>query len=108
VDDAEDDGQEDDLTIRISFVVWNPGFQDDNKKLTNDFEGYRDLVNLIELTKHELKVKRIIQNKITVRYPIKRGMYQEQPYPYWYGWITFKIQQPSCEYIPDKAEQYFK
>lgn len=107
-DDGEDDDIETNLNIRLSFVIWNPGFQDADQNLTPDFEGYRDLLNFIEKTKHELKSKRIIEGTTTIQHPLRWGMYQEQPYPYWYGFISFKINGQSGEYIPDTYSQYLK
>lgn len=107
-DEGEDDNIETNLNIRLSFAIWNPGFQDEEQNLTPDFEGYRDLSNFIEKTKHELKINKIIEGTTTIQYPIKWGLYQDQPYPYWYGYITFKVNGQSEEYIPDAYSQYLK
>lgn len=100
-DEDEDDGQEDDVKIRISAAVYSPGKHIPNAtgavECTPDFEGYIDLLNLLDRTKAEIAKAQII-NGIPIKYPIKRGMYQEtQPYPYWYGWISFSVKNQSYE-----------
>lgn len=96
-DDGEDNGEESSLDIRLSFAVWNPGYNDGEKSIPN-FEGYRDLLNFIERTRNELFKQKIIKEKMTIQHPVKWGMYEEQPYPYWYGWMTFKIKLESIKY----------
>jgi len=86
MDEAADDGEEGQYNIRISAAVFSPGLHEPDEdcvKYTPDFQGYLDLLNLIDRTKAELLKNRIVSP------PVKWGMYQEQPYPYWYGWITF-------------------
>ena len=107
-DRGKDDGSDSFSKIRLSFFVYNPGLQDENKNLTKDFDGYLDLVNLMELTRQELFKHRIINCKTTVNYPIRWGIYREQAYPYWSGWITFRVQPQSAQYMPDIHEEYFK
>ena len=92
LDEAEDNSDEEEYKIRISAVVFSPGYHEPTGagiKYTPDFQGYHDLLNLIDRTTAELRKNRIISGKASMKDPIKWGMYQEQPYPYWYGWITF-------------------
>ena len=94
MDDGTDDGQEAGVNIRISAAVYSPGLHEPQSgsqiKYTPDFKGYNDLLNLIDRTVAELSKNKVIGNVTIVQAPIKWGMYQdEQPYPYWYGWITF-------------------
>lgn len=92
MDEGSDDGQSSDIKFRISAAVFSPGLHqpvDDEIKYTPDFHGYIDLLNLIDRTKAELIKYQIIEGSFTLQGPVKWGMYQEQPYPYWYGWITF-------------------
>lgn len=110
-DEDNDDGQDLDLNIRISVVVYKPGTYKPNENSQIEYipnmEGYRDLLNLMDLTKAELKRTRIINQKVTIQMPIKSGMYQnEQPYPYWYGWITFSARTIPGLYVPSIAQQY--
>lgn len=109
-DEDEDDGQEMETKIRISAVVYKPGSykpQDDSVKYTPTMEGYIDLLNLLDRTKAELVRHRIINQSLKVEMPIKKGMYQqEQPYPYWYGWIIFSVSIAAGIYVPSIAQQY--
>lgn len=110
-DENSDDGEGVEFNIRISAVVYKPGTYDlqgsEVVKYTPSFEGYQDLLNLLDRTKAELIKTRIIKNMATVQLPIRQGMYQqEQPYPYWYGWISFPITTSTGLYVPTIAQQY--
>ncbi|TZE81999.1 hypothetical protein [Calorimonas adulescens] len=96
LDDATDDGQDSQINIRISVVVFSPGFHTPGETGVNyipDFKGYHDLLNVIDRTVAELMKNQIIDGKVAIQMPVKWGMYQEQPYPYWYGWITFPVKK---------------
>jgi hypothetical protein len=95
-----DEGTKDDtgkeFNIRISAAVYSPGLHTPKEtgqglKYTPDYQGYWDLLNLIDRTVIKLGENPIIKNKVTIKDPVKWGMYQEQPYPYWYGWITLTL-----------------
>lgn len=92
MDEGSDDGQSSDYNFRIALAVFSPGMhkpEDGGIKYTPDFQGYIDLLNLIDRTKAELIKNQIVESAFTIQDPVKWGIYQEQPYPYWYGWITF-------------------
>jgi len=109
-DEDSDDGQEGSMNIRLSVAVYNPGKHEPDVngiKYTPNMEGYRDLLNFIDRTKAELLRNRIINKTVTVQLPIKTGMYaQEQPYPFWYGWLTFSVRVKSGLYVESIAQQY--
>lgn len=92
-DEGTDDSESKDMNIRISAVVYSPGQHGADGVYMPDYKGYVDLLNLLDRTKAEIMKNRIINNYVTVQYPVKWGMYQEQPYPYWYGWITFTVRK---------------
>jgi len=102
MDDASDDGQSAEVNIRISVAVYSPGIHapnsDESLNYTPDFKGYNDLLNLIDRTVDELLRNRIIYGVSTAELPIKWGMYQDQPYPYWYGYITFTASKNSSQF----------
>lgn len=110
-DDGMDNGRQAEINIRIFFAVYNPGnyetLEDGSVIVTPNFEGYKDLLNLISKTKHELSKDRIINNTVTVQYPIRWKMYTNTPQHYWYGALSFKIRMKSTPYIPDILHQYF-
>ena len=94
MDDGEDDGESDELRIRVTAAVYSPGEhkpKSDGLEYTPDFQGYKDLLNLLERTKAEFLKNSIIKNALKVHKPIKRGMYEELAYPYWYGWVTVTV-----------------
>ena len=98
MDDGNDDGLEGSIGIRISAVVYSPGLHKENGgaiEFIPDFQGYNDLLNLLDRTIAEIAKNQII-NGVKVEYPIKWGMYQDnQPYPYWYGWVSFTVKKQS-------------
>jgi hypothetical protein len=94
MDEATKDDSDVDYNIRISAAVYSPGLHVPVEKELNyspDFQGYWDLLNLIDRTVIKLGENPIINSKVTIKDPVKWGMYQEQPYPYWYGWITLPL-----------------
>lgn len=92
LDGGSDDGDSDDEQVKLSFAVYSPGTHLEDGTYTPDFNGYNDLLNLIELTKAELIKSSInISEKFKLSEEITWGMYEEQPYPYWYGYMTFSI-----------------
>lgn len=106
MDDGDDDGQEAGLNIRLMYALYNPGKYDETGKYTPNFDGYQDLLNLIDLSKQELAKAAVIEEVTTIQQPFKWGMFQEQPYPYWYGWLTFSVSCAAMEFVPDIAQQY--
>lgn len=99
LDEGSLDPTDKEFKIRISAAVFSPGLHAPNGSgeiiYTPDFQGYMDLLNLIDRTLNQLNKNPIINGKLTINGPVKFGMYQEQPYPYWYGWITFTVAKPS-------------
>lgn len=95
-DGGDDTVEELNYNIKLSFAVYSPGEhipdEDNNIQFTPSFQGYKDLLNLIDLTKAELIKATIINEKFKIQDKVKWGMYDEQPYPYWYGYITFTIE----------------
>ncbi len=93
-DDGSNETNNTDINIRISAAVYSPGehiHDEETVTFNPSFKGYIDLMNLIDRTVAELMRNPIIKDRISVIKPIKWGMYEEQPYPYWYGWIRFGI-----------------
>lgn len=99
MDEGSDDGQDAQVNIRIIVAVYSPGLHEPAEvsglKYTPDMKGYNDLLNLIDRTVAELAKNQVIKTAGEIQKPLKWGMYQEQPYPYWYGWITFSVRNQS-------------
>lgn len=92
LDTGVDTQEESAFNIKISFAVYSPGEHKLDGGYTPNFNGYIDLLNLIDLTKAKLSRAHVIGEKLIISDEIKWGMYQEQPYPYWYGYMTFSVQ----------------
>lgn len=97
LDRGDDDGNEAGLDIRLTFAVFNPGTYSNG--LTYSYEGYKDLINLMFLTRRELSKATIINNITAIEKPFNWAIYQDQPYPYWYGWLTFRTTAAILPYI---------
>lgn len=103
-DEGNDDGNEADLNIRVSFAVYNPGLTEPDGNFTPSSKGYQDLINLIFLAREHLSNYPIISNgKTEANKPFKWGMYLDQPQPYWFGWLTFKA---TAAILTPKTNQY--
>lgn len=94
LDNGTDDSRESSFKIKLSMATWSPGeYQKENQeeKLIPSFNGYVDLINLLDKTKAVLLKNLIISEKYIIDGDVSYGMYNEQPYPYWYGYMTFSI-----------------
>lgn len=95
-----------DYNIRISGAVYSPGLhkpnESDQTKIDYfpNFEGYRDLINLIDRTVDMLTKHHIIGQMVSIDGPVRSGIYQDQqPYPYWFGWITFSVKKNAVQAV---------
>ncbi|WP_041272388.1 hypothetical protein [Desulfitobacterium hafniense] len=94
IDDASKDIEKRDFNIRISAATFSPGLHKQDR-YTPDFHGYQDLLNLIDRTLECLEKYALIGQRVSIKEDsIRWGMYEDQPYPYWYGWITFTVSRP--------------
>ncbi|WP_069997755.1 hypothetical protein [Cellulosilyticum sp. I15G10I2] len=95
LDDGSDNSDYTTFSIRLSFAIFSPGDHTPNEsgniKYIPSFNGYRDLLNFIDLTKAALISDTIIKSKMKLQDNVKWKMYEEQPYPYWYGYMTFEV-----------------
>jgi hypothetical protein len=105
LEDGSDDGTDATLNIRLTFVVYNPGEYGESGVVTPNYQGYKDLLNLITLTKREL-AQAVVIGVTTIERPFTWGIYEEPPYPLWYGWLKFSVKCAPMEYIPSINEQY--
>lgn len=88
MDQGTDDGNDAYLGIRIVFATYSMGEKNEEGEMIPDMKGYIDLLHLMTQTRMAISTAMNLE-KTQVRKPIKWGMYQEQPWPYWYGWMTF-------------------
>jgi hypothetical protein len=105
IEKAKDNHQDGVLDIRITFITFSAGTYNENQELIDlNNEGYKDNINLMERTKQELIKATNINCKCTVNKPIEYGIYEEQPCPYWYGYMTFSVTLPEYEYNAYQSE----
>lgn len=105
MDDGEDDGSSASMDIRLTFVTYSRGTIRDGKLMPN-FEGYKDVINLRTRAREELAKAAVIGGKTTVQQPFTWGMYEDQPYPHWMGWLRFKLSCVSMNHVPGILDQY--
>lgn len=106
MDEGEDDGNDAGINVRITFVVYNPGIyvpdEQDEVQFKTNFQGYRDLLNLIFICRRELSQKYLINGgKTSAQKPFRWGMYAQQPIGYWAGWLTFRATAVTIPYQSD-------
>lgn len=100
MDEGEDDGSEAGINIRLTFIVYNPGLYPAEGGFIPNFQGYKDLLNLIFITRQQLSKMYILDNgKTAAQKPYRWGMYQDQPIGYWVGWLTFRATAAVLPYI---------
>lgn len=97
---GEDDTDDNAMNIRIACATYGGDvlFQEQNN--LPDEKGYVDLLNLLERIKAKLVSETLIEGKCMVEKPITYGIYDEElTYPYWYGYLQFKIQIPATQSV---------
>lgn len=80
--DGEDNNEtgEEDSTCKIAFIV---GLYDED----DNYQGYKDVMNIIEKVKQRLKTKRFYSNQFELKLPLKWVIHEEDIYPYYFGGI---------------------
>lgn len=108
MDEGEDDGNDAGINIRITFVTYNPGLYapvdgaPEMITFTPNFQGYRDLLNLIFICRQQLSSRVLIDGgKTSAQKPFRWGMYPQQPVGYWAGWLTFRATTVTLPYLGD-------
>lgn len=96
IDEGEDNSDEVTRRIRITFTTYDPGTTELNGKLSPNTNGYKDLLNLIGITRNELNNSPISEEISSVDKPIKWRI-SEQNYPYWSSEMTFSISRAPIE-----------
>lgn len=100
LDNGEDDNTDSSYNIRLTVVVYSQifspySFITNEQNHYSNFEGYVELLNLIDLAKAKLRKDTIINKYVKIDSSIQWGMYEEQPLPYWYGYMRFKVSNNS-------------
>lgn len=108
-DGGDDTGDVANLDIRIGIATYDPGFTSkSNEKLNTlpNFKGYKDLLNIIQRIRIELSQISVLENATSIQKPISWGMYEEQQYPYWHGWVSFKASTMPLNYQGAGIEKF--
>ena len=102
-DEASDESDNEPMTIniRIVAVCWNPGTFTEELERKIDGVGYYDLINLLERAKQYIKTNRSFCDKAVLNGGVRLSVYEEQPYPYWYGWLSFQVSTFGDFYVPE-------
>lgn len=101
---GDDDANDHTIKVRLIFATYGGGYHLDdmeNKTDIPDGNGYIDLINFIEITKQALLANITINGKGTINKPFNYGIYDDMPYPYWYGYLRFDVNIPTNDYIID-------
>lgn len=94
LDMGDENHNEHAVSIRIVFTVYG-GETPLGVENLPDETGYIDLLNLIERTKSKLTQAAVIERAGLVEKDFQYGIYSEEiTYPYWYGFLQFKMQLP--------------
>lgn len=108
-DGGEDEGNEASIDIRIGIATYDPGLTTKEETILNTIpntNGYKDLLNIIQRIRIELSKVVTIENITSIQKPIRWGMYEEQQYPYWHGWISFKASTVPLNYQNSEIKQF--
>ncbi|HYE80874.1 MAG TPA: hypothetical protein VEG39_01770 [Clostridia bacterium] len=89
MDEGEDDGQSAKLGIRLTFGIYSPGAMNTEGQIIPDAKGYIELLHLMTRVRVSLLNQVFINGKCEIEKPVKWGMFDEQLWPYWHGWMTF-------------------
>ena len=93
------------MGVRITAAIYDPGHQTwtEESSLSTDpnFEGYVTLVNLMDRLEAVTMKHQVIGGRYKLDSAIESKMYDEQPWPYWYGYLRFTLSGP-----PDPVTRY--
>jgi len=103
---GEDTDEESAVNVRITCGTYGAGTVDLNGEFQYDAKGYVDLLFLMEKVRDCIFSAGVIKERTVVRKPLKWGMYEEQPWPYWYGWITFSASRSVISANLESFETY--
>lgn len=93
------------LNVNLTFATFSPGPETPVEAANKfDMQGYRDLLYLQSFVRYKLFSTRIINSKTTVQKPVAWGVYEEQPYPYWVGWMKFQATIPIVNFEDNENE----
>jgi hypothetical protein len=78
--ESKDDQGEEENTCKIAFIA---GVYDED----DNYQGYKDVMNVTEKIKQRLKTKKFYDNQFELTLPLKWLIHDEDTYPYYFGGI---------------------
>ncbi len=89
-----DDRENSEINLQITVIVYDAGLQTvggDGKsmQLSPNLDGYVTLLNFLDRVKEWILRENGIPDRLTLNSPVKLKTYEEQPWPYWYGFLNF-------------------
>ena len=94
VSGVEDDGDWRRLGVTLSAVVYSPGLVLPDGSYRNSFDGYLDLINLLDRTAAALKRNRYVGNLLIEQDTLSWRMDEEQGGDFWTGKVEFEVKAP--------------
>lgn len=91
---SDDDRDGTVIAVRITAAVYDPGEQtfgqsSQQLQLVPNFDGYITLLNFLDRVKEWMLRSDAIAGRFQLESPVALKTYEEQPWPYWYGTLTF-------------------
>lgn len=86
------------LTVNVTLVIFSDGEYKDGE-FTPNMDGYSSMISLIDKSILALTQNPIIGDVCSIEKPIRWKLYEEQPWPIWYGNITFEVNTYTPSYI---------
>lgn len=100
-DEVDADEESTEIQLMFTAVVFDPGHQvrGENGSLgwAANFDGYVNLLNLLDRLRARILRDRRIAGKYRVASTVVLKTYEEQPWPYWYGYLKLTA---TCEPYP--------
>lgn len=93
------------IGIRLVLAVYSEGTAT-AEGMKPDMKGYEDLLNLNERIVERITRHGIIPGAGTVGRPISWELYEEQPAPCWYSWLTFSLSAVAKDMVNTEIQQY--
>lgn len=95
-DETDGDKDNTEMSLQITAIVYDPGQQNfegtgQQLQLTPNFDGYITLLNFLDRVKEWIQREDGIAEQFQLESSVKLKTYEEQPWPYWYGFLTFTV-----------------
>ncbi len=88
------DSESTEMELQITAIVYDPGTQTpeiSGPKLIPNFDGYITLLNFLDRVKEWVQREDGAAGRFQLESPVKLKTYEDQPWPYWYGFLSFTV-----------------